>query len=296
MARSSKSPYKDCVSIVIEATDIRYLALQKGRVARWGSVPLAAGLVNEGLIVNAMEVGRALEGLFAKENLDRRRVVAAVCGLRSIPRLLTMPRLQASMMEAAISREAKREMPVSLENLYLSWQSLPSTGDQQRIYLLGVPRDLVDAQYRTFQAAGIPLRALDLKPLALVRAVSREEAVIVNLEQDMLDLILVVDYLPAIMRTFTLNPSLSPLAKVDRLVSELNQTIRFYNDSHPTAPIEANTPVCLTGRLLAQREAIERLRGAVDRPVERPLAPLPCPEDLPVPEYMVNLGLVMKAI
>ncbi|MBC7240220.1 MAG: hypothetical protein H5T71_08995, partial [Chloroflexi bacterium] len=78
MARSSKSPYKDCVSIVIEATDIRYLALQKGRVARWGSVPLAAGLVNEGLIVNAMEVGRALEGLFAKENLDRRRVVAAV--------------------------------------------------------------------------------------------------------------------------------------------------------------------------------------------------------------------------
>ncbi len=296
MARSSKAQYKDCVSIVIEATDIRYLALQKGRVSRWGSAPLAAGLVSEGLITNPMEVGRALEGLFARENLDRRRVVAAICGLRSIPRLLTMPRLQASMMEAAISREAKREMPVSLENLYLSWQSLPSTGDQQRIYLLGVPRDLVDALYRTFQAAGIPLQALDLKPLALVRAVSREEAVIVNLEQDMLDLILVVDYLPAIMRTFTVNPALSPLAKVDRLVSELNQTIHFYNDSHPTAPIEANTPVCLTGRLLSQREAIERFRGAMDRPVERPLAPLPCPEELPVPEYMVNLGLVMKAV
>lgn len=296
MARSSRSPYKDCVSIVIEATDIRYLALQKGRVSRWGSVPLAAGLMSEGLVANAVEVGRALESLFSRENLDRRRVVAAVCGLRSIPRLLTLPRLQASMMEAAISREAKREMPVSLENLYLSWQSLPSSGEQQRIYLLGVPRDLVDAQYRTFQAAGIPLQALDLKPLALVRAVGKQEAVIVNLEQDMLDLILVVDYLPAIMRTFTMNPSLSPFAKVDRLVSELNQTIQFYNDSHPTAPIGPNTPICLTGRLLGQREAVERLRGAVDRPVERPLAPLPCPEELSVPEYMTNLGLVMKAV
>lgn len=296
MARSSKSQYKDCVSIVIEATDIRYLALQRGRVSRWGSVPLAAGLVNEGLVVNAVEVGRALEGLFAKENLDRRRVVAAVCGLRSIPRLLTLPRLQASMMEAAISREAKREMPVSLENLYLSWQSLSTTGEQQRIYLLGVPRDLVDAIYRTFQAAGIPLQSLDLKPLALVRAVGKREAVIVNLEQDMLDLILVVDHLPAIMRTFTVNPALAPLAKVDRLVSELNQTIHFYNDSHPAAPIDADTPVCLTGRLLAQREAIERFRGSVERPVERPLAPLPCPEELPVPEYMTNLGLVMKVV
>lgn len=285
----------DAVALVIESTDVRYLALRKGQVHTWGSVPLAQGLVSEGLVSNAVETGRVVDELFAKANLNRSRVIAAIPGLRAIPRLLTLPKLQASLMEAAISREAKKEMPVSLENLYLSWQIMPGGGDQQRIYLLGVPRDLVDAHYRAMQAAGVTLTSLDLKPLALVRAVNKPQAVIVNLEQDALDIILVVDYLPAIMRTFNLGAGLAtPQAKIDRLVSELSQTLRFYNDSHINAPISPSTPVCATGRLLNNREALDYMRNNAGRPVEAPVAPIPCPDDLPVAEYMTNLGLATK--
>lgn len=285
----------DAVALVIESTDVRYLALRKGQVHTWGSVPLAQGLVSEGLVSNAVETGRVVDELFVRAKLNRDRVIAAIPGLRAIPRLLTLPKLQASLMEAAISREARKEMPVSLENLYLSWQIMPGGGEQQRIYLLGVPRDLVDAQYRTMQAAGVTLTSLDLKPLALVRAVNKPQAVIVNLEQDALDIILVVDYLPAIMRTFNLGASfVTPQAKMDRLISELSQTLRFYNDSHINAPVSPSTPVCATGRLLNNREALDYMRNAAGRPVELPTPPIPCPDDLPVAEYMTNLGLATK--
>ena len=74
-------------------------------------------------------------------------------------------------------------MPVSLENLHLSWQMMPPEGDMQRIYLLGVPKETIESHVRTLEVANIKPWVMDLKPLCLVRAVKQEEAIIVNLER-----------------------------------------------------------------------------------------------------------------
>jgi hypothetical protein len=287
---------REIVTLAIEDSDLRFLSV-RGRVLKWGSVPLPKGLVTGGVINDPLEMGRIVDETFRENGLDRRRVISSVVGLRAIPRMLTMPKLQASMLEAAISREAKKEMPVSLENLYLSWQSLPPEGDQQRIYLLGVPREMIDVQVRMLDAAGIQPLAMDLKPLALVRAVGQEQAVIINLEEGMLDIILVVEGLPAIMRTFGLDQREGSMEeRIERLLTELNQTMRFYNDSHRNATIRPNTPVYASGRVLGQPEVLAYLRYASDRPIEQPPAPMPCPADLPVPDYLTNLGLALKQI
>ena len=297
MGLFGKPRLRDVVTLVVESTDLRFLTTKGGRVQKWGSVPLPADLVSEGLVTNALELGRLVDELFETEGLDRKRVITSLSGLRSIPRLLTLPKLQASVLESAISREAKKEMPVSLEELYLSWQSMPATGDQQRIYLLGVPRELADAQLRALEAAGIPPFSMDLKPLALVRAVGQAQTVIVNLERDTLDIVLVMDHLPAIMRTFSLGRGItSEQARLDRLLNELTQTIRFYNDSHQSSPIPAGTPIRVTGRLFSNRDAVVYLRDVSDQTVEWPIAPLPCPETVPVAEYMTNLGLALKKV
>ncbi len=287
---------RETVTLAIESGDLRFLSA-RGRVAKWGSVPLPEGLVTGGVINDPLEMGRIVDETFRANDLDRRRVISSIVGLRAIPRLLTMPKLQASMLEAAISREAKKEMPVSLENLYLSWQSLPPEGDQQRIYLLGVPRELVDVQVRMLEAAGIQPVAMDLKPLALVRAVGQDQAVIINLEASMLDIILVVEGLPAIMRTFGLEQSQGTMEqRIERLLTELNQTMRFYNDSHRNATIRPNTPIYVSGRSVSQPEVLAYLRHVSDRPVEQPPAPMPCPDDLPILDYFTNLGLALKQI
>jgi len=293
-----KAKMRDVTTLSIESTDLRYLTTSGGKVDKWGSVPLQPTLVERGLVTNANEMGRIIRTLFAEEGLDDKRVVSSLSALRSIPRLLTLPTLQASVMEQTIAREARKEMPVSLEDLYLSWQSMPGANEnQQRIYVLGVPRDLVDAQIASLEAAGIRPSSMDLKPLALIRAVGQREAIILCLESDVLDVVLVVDGLPAIVRTFSLaRDHLDAQGRLDRMIEELSQTVRFYNDSHRSAPIHPGTAAYVMGKSVADGDAVEYLRNVMDRTLERPAAPLPGSNDLPLAEYMTNLGLAMKKL
>ncbi len=288
---------RNVVTLAFETEEVRFLVAESERVTKWGRVPLPTGLISEGLITSAVEMGEILDTLFEEQQLDRGRVITSVSALRSVPRMITMPQLQASVLQEAISREAKKEMPVPLDDLYLSWASIPDAGEQQRVYLLGVPREFIDAQVRSLEAAGIRPFVMDLKPLALVRAVGEPEAIIVNLEARALDIVLVVDYLPAIMRAFSFAAEgVSQQAKRDRLLEELTQTIRFYNDGHGNAPINPTTPVYVTGKLLSSPETASYLTGVLDRPVEFPRAPLEYSGELPVPEYLTNLGLALKKV
>lgn len=298
MGLFDKPRRRDVTTLVLESTDLRFVTTKSSQIASWGSEALPAGLMSEGVVTDPGEMGLFIEDVFSRHGLDKKRVVTAVSGLRSIPRLLTLPKLQASVIEETISREAKKEMPISLDSLYLSWQSIPGdTEEVQRIYMLGVPRDLIDSQVRALQAAGISPFVTDIKPLALVRAIGQPDAIIVNLEEDELDLTLVTQRLPAIMRTFSLdNQDLAIEDKLDRLVTELTQTVRFFNDSHPTSPISGATPIYATGMAFGDQGAADFVRDRIEWPLLQPVPPMTCPEDMPILEYMTNLGLAVKKV
>lgn len=296
MFQIGKPRVRDVTTLAFEASDVRYLATEGNRVVKWGSVDLPPGLIKNGLITNPVEMGTILDEICAQQELDRRRVVTALTGLRSIPRILTLPKLQASLMAETISREARKEMPLSLDDLYLSWDTCEGQGEMQRVYLLGVPRDLMDAQVKALEAASIVPYVMDLKPLALIRAVNRPDAIIVSLEQASLDVILVQGFQPAIMRTFSLEEDITDEGRLDRLVNELVQTTRFYNDSHPNALISEATPLYMAGRLLGQPDAHEYVAVSVEYPGAPLSAPIEAPHEMPVAEYMTNLGLSQKKV
>lgn len=282
-------------TLVFEDTDLRFLTARGGRVEEWGSVTLPTGLVSQGLVTNPREMGRVIDELFTGEDLERGQVITSLSGLRSTARVLTMPRLPASQLRQAVAREARREMPVPIATLYLSWQTLSETGNQQRIYVLGVPQDLIDAQVRALEAADVPPYVMDLKPLALVRAVNQRVAIIANLERDEMGIAVVADRVPALMRVFSLaTETLDEVDKIDRLVLELRQTVAFHNDSRQGLPMGPEIPVYVTGRVFDDKDAFAYLVGAMDRSVERPPPPIPCPDELPLGGYATNLGLVMK--
>jgi len=292
---SFRKKSQDIVTLVVESTDLRYLCVRQGKIHKWGSVDIPPGLVSEGTITNAVEMGNILEGVFQREALDPNAVRCAVSGLRSIPRLLTLPKLQASLLDEAVTREARKEMPVSLDDLYLSKSIMASQGEMQRVYLLGVPRDVIDSHIRSFEAAALKARQMDLKPLAVIRAVNTPDAVIVNLEQSTLDIILVVGFMPAIMRCFSLDSQeLDQRSRLERMLNEMNETVRFYNESHLSAPIRADTPAFLTGRELGDLELLDYLQPIIDRPCGVLQSPFPPVEGLKLTDYATNIGLAMK--
>ena len=288
---------QETVTVNIEERNLRLLTVKGGEVTKWGRMPLETGLVENGLVRDPARVGLALEALFAEQEVPKKGVITSltVIGLGSTSQIFELPKMNPSLLKDAIGHEARRAMPVPVEELYLCHQIIGEKGDVWQVYVLGAPRDLVNAHISAFQMAGIQLKAMDLKPLALVRAVNRRNAVIADLEDESLHVIVVKDAIPDITRSAVLHREpLDPQQKARRLIEEVIRTIDFYNHSHPDKLLEHTVPVFLTGELTSIPSVNQIIRTEMGYTIEMPQPPLAYPGSLPLPTFMVNMGLALK--
>jgi len=285
------------VTLNISATSIRVLSVRGRQVKKWGSVPLAPGLVRDGLILQPKAVGAAIKDLFKSTKVPKKQVITSVTGLSFTYRVLSLPRMKSALLGEAIRRAAKKEMPLPLEELYLSWQAIGGEDDELDFFVLGVPRNLIDAVVQTLAEAGVKSYLIELKPLALARAASREDALIVALEPGCFDIVLVADGIPTIMHTITpRGEGASVEDNVQRLTDELSKTVEFYNSSHPKNPLSPTTPLLLTGELSADANTSQLIQAETGYPVEFLVPSLKFPPDLPIALYATNMGLALKKV
>ena len=73
------------------------------------------------------------------------------------------------LLDEAIQRGIKREISLPLEELYLTWQAIRGEHDELDFFVLGVPKNLIDAVVQTLALAGVAPHMMDLKALALAR-------------------------------------------------------------------------------------------------------------------------------
>ena len=288
---------QETVTVNIEERSLRLLTVKGRKVQKWGQVPLEPGLVENGLVRDPAQVGLALEALFREQKVRKKGVITSltVIGLGSTSQVFDLPKMKPNLLADAIGREARRAMPVPVDELYLSHQVVGEKGNMQQVYVLGAPRDLVDAHITAFQMAGIQLKAMDLKPLALIRAINQSDAVIADLENESFYIILVRDAVPDITRSAVLHrEGLDLQQKARRLVEEVIRTIDFYNHSHPDKLLEPTVPVFLTGELTGIPSLNETIRAEMGYTIEVPRPPLAYPEALPLSQFMVNIGLALK--
>ena len=285
------------VTLNISTTGIRLLSVKGRYVTKWGEASLAPGLVRDGLILQPPAVGEAIDALLKETKIPGERVITCLTGLMFTYRFLTLPRMKTAFQDEAVQRAARKEIPLPLEELYLSWQPIGIRQNEQDFFVVGVARNLVDAMVQTLAVASVEPYLMDLKPLALARAANRGEAIVVSLEPDCFDIVLVVKGLPVIMYTASPRWEGATLDENARqLVDELLKTVSFYNNSHPEEPISSTTPLLLTGELAPEATTVRLIQDESGYVVE-PLVPqLQFPADLPVASYAANMGLALKKI
>lgn len=285
------------VTLSISATSIRLLSVQRGRVKWWGNAPLAPGLVRDGLILEPKAVGAAIDALFKSTKASKKRVITCLTGLSFTHRILDMPRMKPDLLEEAIQRVAKKEIPLPLEDLYLSWQAIDSKHDELALFVAGVPRNIVDAAVQTLAEIGVKPYIMDLKPLALARAANRENALIVALEPDCFDVVVVANGIPVIMHTITPREGGANIEdNTRRITDELSKAVTFYNSSHQENPLSPTTPLLLTGELSAAVTTSKLIQAETKYPVELLTPPLKFPHGFPVTLYTTNMGLALKEV
>ena len=287
---------KKVTTIYIRDTDISLLIAEGRRVKKWARLPLEPGLVSQGVVRDEAQVADKVKELFKLEGIRTTQVIAGLSGLDSLYRLISLPLLPQAVVGEAVRHEARRVIPVPLDEIHLSYQLLPSAAGETRVFLATSPRNVADALLRTLKLAGVKPYLMDLAPLALCRTLNEPIAIIVNTRLDHFNIIVMADRIPQIIRRLSLR-ELAPLSeRLPTIAEEFNRTVAFYNSSHPGKPIDSTVPVFVCGDLAEAPESWPSLVDQLNSPISPLPSPLESPEGFNPNEFMVNIGLALKEL
>ncbi len=288
---------KKIVTLYVDDTSIRLLVTQGNQVRKWADMPLEPGLVKSAVVIKEAEVARKIKQLLKAEKVRANKVIVGLSGLHCLSRPLTFPQLPKTMLAEAVMREAKRVLPVPVEQLHISWQTVPVPEGKTQVYLIAIPRKTADAMVKTLHRARLKPYLMDLKPLALARVVKEATAIIVNIEPTELDIIIMADRVPHPIRTIPLpSKALSWQEKLPMIRDEIDRTIKFYNSNYKDKPLAQSTPMFISGELADKPEVARSLSDGLGYSVLPLSSPLECPEQLDPSHYMVNIGLALKEL
>jgi len=289
---------KKITTLFIRDNVINLLVMQGRQVEKWASLPLEPGLVSQGLIVDEAQVADRVKQIFKETGAQTTNVITALSGHDSIYRIITMPELPDAILPEAVKREARRTIPMPLEEVYFAYQRLPTvTKGESRIFLVTFPRNLADALIKTLTRAGLRPYKLDLAPLALCRIPNEPRAIIVNSRLEHLDVMVIAERLPQVIRRLALPGETASLEeKLPFIAEEFKRTVAFYNSSHLEQPLDPSVPVFVCGDLAEAPDTWQSVVSGAGYPVSPLPAPVKFPEDFNTNEFMVNIGLALKEL
>ena len=285
------------VTVFVRDDAVNLLEVEGRLVKKWASLPLEPGLVSQGLVLDETRVAEELDKLFKMTKIEAQRVVAGLGGLNSLYRLISLPELPDAILPEAVKQEAKRVVPVPLEEVYLSYQRLPSPPGETRVFLAVFPRNVTDVLVKTLHLAGVQPYVMDLAPLALCRTLDEPRAVIINTRLDHLDIMVMEDRLPQLIHRLSLaNDVASTPERLSAITEEVNRTIDFYNSSHKEDPLDSTVPMFVCSDPSQLPENWQSLGDKLGGPVSILPSPVESPDGFDANDFMVNIGLALKEL
>lgn len=286
---------KKVTTLNIESSSIRGLIRDGKTIEWWGSTPLEPGVVRDGTVLEQQALAQTIEAMFQGAKKTRENVIVSLTGLHFTFRILNVPKVKSSEVVAAVKRVAQKEMPLPLEELYLTWQTLGMKDNRQEVFVVGVPREPIDLLIGSLKEAKIKPYIMDLKSLALARVAANSNALLLDLEPDNFGITLVAEGVPRIMRTFI--PRRGDMILEDnvrRLAGEIVRTVEFYNRDHTENPIGTDLPVFLTGEMADNPDTEKIVQEEIEFPIQGLNIPFNYDPSLPVASFAVNMGLALR--
>ena len=287
---------KQQISLYIDDSSISVLASKGREPQKWATAALDQGLIKEGVVQDQQAVAAKIKELWRSSHILRRRVTVGISGLNCLYQMLLLPELPENLRSEAIGREAAHSLGIPLEGVYLSWQVLVVEHGQMKVYLCVMPKDKVDSIMATLKLAGLRAMAMDIKPLCLARVSNEPRAIIVDTCQDSMDIIVLGEGIPEVVRSLQVAPEMSQGERIAVLRSELERSVSFYNAAHLDKPVDLTVPILVSGDLVEQDSDKASLAGPRERPVRDMESPLTELEGFDPGKYTTCIGLALKDV
>ncbi len=285
------------VAVDITPGDVRALCIQQDQIVQWGSVPLPAGILKDGIILEPQKLSLVLEDLFTSLELPRKRVAVTITGLPFNYRTISMPLSGGAISQESIERAARKEMSINEPDMFIFWQLIERHADKKEAdyFVAAVPKVAVRPLVKALDNARIKLYDLDIKPLALARLASTQNAILISLENKYIDIVIVAEGMVKTLFSYPLANTGGDQNRItNELVSGLDKTLKSYNRDYPESPLAAEMPLTVSGEMATDKVILKRLSEASGHTVVALEAPLTLPPDMVTALCAANLGLVLK--
>ncbi len=165
-------------------------------VTAWGSRRLAPSQSDPPSPASLAEV---LRELLATAGIGARRARMTLPDAATVSRTLVLPPMPDRDLARAMRYEAERHLPFPIGQVRWSWDLLERRVDAVIVYLVATWGDVADRWAEAARLAGLWPEVLEPRSLALVRALDRDQAVLLERRGTLLHLTVVQHRRPALV-------------------------------------------------------------------------------------------------
>lgn len=135
------------------------------RIVGYGTTTFDKSAQEDGVITKPEIIAKACYELFKNDligDIKTRRASIAIPAYRTFTRSLSLPKLSKTELQAAVELEAEQYISMPLEELYLDYDIIKQTQDSTELFMVAVPKDMVDSYLDLAQIIG--LEAILIEP------------------------------------------------------------------------------------------------------------------------------------
>ena len=287
---------RQITSITIEHGVIKLLSCQGLKVLDYRVLLANPRFFREGQVSNTTRVATLLKGVLPELAGNFRRVIGGVPGFQNRLKLMDFPQASGLDPRVIIPQEASRSMRVSTDTYDLSWLRLPDRFNRTRWLVMATSRRSIASLVETAQQAEIGVKTLEPRPFALARAVNQPEAVVAWTAPDGCDVVVVKDSVPLEHQSIFWGAELvEDTVLVDRLTEVVGRTVNNFNSTSPEGPLSEDAQLFVCGSPMRRDPAIGlRVADNLGRTAGEFDLPLDAPDDFPIQDLIVNVGLILR--
>ena len=167
------------------------------------------------------------------------KVTASLPTFAVFSSIINLSNVDKKNLAVAINEEAKKVIPLPLEEMILDWKVIPGTDGKipsrgnMRVFITGSPKKLVRKYIDVFKKANLNLVSLETETFSLVRSLigdDKETTMIVEIGANSTDIFIVKESIPVLNRSLSVCSSTITSALAEKLGMTFAQAEQFKLD------------------------------------------------------------------
>ena len=182
-------------------------------------------------------LAQAINKVRTEAGITSEQVIASLPAFAVFSSIINLSGVDKREMSEAINEEAKKIIPLPLEEMVLDWKVVPnkdkSNSGSQKIFLTGSPKKLVRKYIDIFKKAKLNLVSLETETFSLVRSLvgdDKSNILIVEIGANSTDLSIITNSIPVLNRSLTICSSTVTNVLAKKLNLSYNQAEQFKLD------------------------------------------------------------------